>query len=398
MRVESIVQPEGEELVLLLDGDEMPIPIANEWLLTRRGRAGGTLVRNARELAPLFEWVNNNDVNLRERLFLGRGFTEAEIAGSLIESLRRDRRKLTRVKKLAVSPDTFNKRLDTVQNFLKWCFSVAVSGSHDNERLVERIRTSRDQVMLWFSNSHMNSEPTKNLNKSITPKQEISLLEALDPKGLPSTSLYKRALQSRNFVTAILSLFCGLRRGEALCLRVEDIVTSSPIPQVNVRRRAPDIKDKRQPRPSVKRNGRVLPLDPFWARAVDDYITEWRDVLQERGNEESEYLLLSSNGKPLSTSGYNKVFRVVREKNPDSLPASLTPHSLRYAFSNNMLQQLIAAGLPEDEARRQLAILRGDSSESSQDVYVANLVSERASRQLLSYQQGYAGVHEDVPF
>jgi len=58
----------------------------------------------------------------------------------------------------------------------------------------------------------------------------------------------------------MIMLNYGLRPGELLSLRVEDIEFGA-ISAIRVTRRPPNPNDKRNPRPQIKRNGRVLPID-----------------------------------------------------------------------------------------------------------------------------------------
>lgn len=397
MRLETIRLPHGEELPMLLDADGLPVPSANEWLMTRRDKSANTLGRNLRELIPLFEWLEKGKVDLWQRVSSAQGFSEAEIRGSLLEALRRDRTQMS-VTKTVVGPDTFNSRLDSTARFLKWFFSTCLSRLPGDHRSYDRIQANLDHIQRWFSESRMNPAPESRLDKGLTASEQAALLQCLESSCKAPQAHYKQALKHRDYVIAILLLFCGLRRGELLSLRVKDVVTGSSIPQVNVVKRGPDPRDTRNPRPYVKRNPRILPLFQKWARVVDEYVVEWRDVLLDRGNAATDYyLILADNGEPLSLAQVNKVFRTIRKAHQDTLPEHLTPHALRHSFSANTLIALQNAGLDEAAARRQLALLRGDKSEKSQDVYVKNEVGKQASARLLEYQRTLAEVMEDIP-
>ena len=53
MKVKVVTHPTGEQIPIILDYDELPIPAPNEYLLSRRDRSTNTLIRNARELSLL---------------------------------------------------------------------------------------------------------------------------------------------------------------------------------------------------------------------------------------------------------------------------------------------------------------------------------------------------------
>ncbi|HDD8953619.1 site-specific integrase [Escherichia coli] len=160
------------------------------------------------------------------------------------------------------------------------------------------------------------------------------------------------------------------------------------ISSVTVKRRSPDPLDKRKPRPSVKRNGRVLPLEGHhFVRMLDRYIVEWREILEQKSSSETDYLILSDEGDPLSHSSLTQLFSRLRSEYSGLLPEILTPKSLRHTFSSRMEQVLRAAGMEEDRRKQALAMLRGDSSLESQSVYIAQEVEEQARRALSDYQK-----------
>ncbi len=57
---------------MLVDADGLPVPSANEWLLTRRDKAGSTLSRNLLELITLFKWLEERQIDLWQRVSSGR--------------------------------------------------------------------------------------------------------------------------------------------------------------------------------------------------------------------------------------------------------------------------------------------------------------------------------------
>ena len=64
MDVKMVRHPSGLNLPILLDDDGLPVPLANEWILQRRGLSPNTLTRNLRELAILFAWLDSLRIDL----------------------------------------------------------------------------------------------------------------------------------------------------------------------------------------------------------------------------------------------------------------------------------------------------------------------------------------------
>ncbi|MDE1464761.1 site-specific integrase [Spartinivicinus poritis] len=196
------------------------------------------------------------------------------------------------------------------------------------------------------------------------------------------------AVKYRNYISVCIMLYCGLRPGELLSLKVEDVQIGS-ISSLRVVRRPPDPSDARKPRPQIKRNGRVLPINSReFVRCLNEYIVKWRDILELNSSQETDYLILSDEGQPLSYATLTQLFNRLRAKYPKNLPSHLTPKALRHTFSARMERALRVAGLDEGRRSQALALLRGDSSLESQSVYIAQEIEEIANKALVSYQKG----------
>ena len=383
MRVVTVGHNSGDLLPILLGGDDLPIPSPNEFLLGRRNLSTNTLLRNLRELSVLYKWLEHRQINLESRLSGDKLFSEAEFSGGLIEFLRKDMEMEDKV----VSPHTFNNRLATIRQYLIWKIDVHISSLPLSDTQYQVLQAARKRLVGWIDKAFINTPKAGSVSrKSLTDEQAEFLLQCLNPKSSDSFAFFE-PVKYRNFVAVSLMLNCGLRPGELLSLRVEDIQIGA-ISSVTIKRRAPDPLDSRKPRPSVKRNGRVLPLDnSHFVQMLDKYIVEWREVLEQKSSKANDYLILSDEGEPLSHSTLTQLFSRLRSTYPDSLPEILTPKCLRHTFSNRVEQVLRAAGFEEDLRRRALAMLRGDSSLESQTVYIAQEIEEQARRALSDYQR-----------
>lgn len=383
MKIVLVTHTTGEQIPIMLDASGMPITLPNEFILSRRTRSSNTLVRNLRELSVLYRWLSESNCDLYARLVAQLSFNEAELRGGLIEALRVDQ---GNGEAISVSPNTFNQRLTTIRQFFGWCMDVITSqlplSSVDHEFFRER----KNFLLKTLDSSFISAPPVqKSLRKGLSDAEINFLLEVLDPyndQGFGRDT----AVRFRSYVSVGLMLFCGLRPGELLSLRVEDIQLGA-ISAVRVERRPPDPLDIRRPRPQIKRNGRVIPIDsrPF-ALALNEYIVTWRDALESKSNDESEYLILSDDGFPLSQSSVTQFFQLVRTQYANHLPSNLTAKSLRHTFSSRLERALRASGVDEDRRREALATLRGDSSLESQNTYIAQEVEEQAAASLKRYQ------------
>lgn len=391
MFVKVVDHPSGDQLPILLDKDGLPIPMPSEFVIARRVLATNTLIRNLRELLILHKWLKKERIDLWSRISTGKGFTEAEICGGLVESLRRDQSQQRTVKKMTVTLNSVNQRLTTIRQFLGSQFDIYLGSMVIDDMRYERIRDQKMRVVSWLDSSFINAPPT-NFNKKLglTIDQTKFLVSCLNPN---SEQLYGRnpAVRFRNYVSVMIMLNYGLRPGELLSLKVEDIEFGA-ISGIRVTRRKPNPADERRPRPQIKRNGRVMPIDdPGFARNLNEYIMKWRDHLEENSTVESEYLILSDEGNPLSEQSITQFFQILRKRFPDNLPPNLTAKSLRHTFSSNMEKQLGEIGMDEERRKEALAYLRGDSNSNSQNVYIAQEIQEQAIRSLKNYHRKILG-------
>lgn len=391
MRVEVVSHPSGDQLPILLDDDGLPVPLPSEFVLGRRALGVNTLVRNLRELSVLFQWSTREKIDLWERISTGKGFTEAELRGGLIESLRRDQSKGRKVQKLSITPNTFNQRLTTVRQFIGQLFDLYLGSMPHDDRNYERIRDQKMRSITWLDTSFINAPPANaSIQKGLTKQQAQFLVRCLDPE---KEEIFGRdpAVRFRNYVSVMIMLNYGLRPGELLSLLVKDIEFGA-ISAIRIERRPANPKDKRSPRPQIKRNGRVMPIDnPVLAKRIDEYIIKWRDRLEEKATEESDYLILSDEGRPLSQPSLVQLFQILRKRFPNDLPDNLSAKSLRHTFSSNMERELREAGMDERRREEALAELRGDSSLESQSVYIAQEIQEQANLALRNYHRKLLG-------
>jgi len=396
MKVEIIAHESGDLLPMLLDGDDMPIPAPNEFIISRRSLSPNTLTRNLRELSVLYIWLEKESIDLGSRICSKRLFNEAEIKGGLVECLRRDHEKRKKVTKMVVTPSTFNQRLTTVRQYLAWYFDVVIGAVPYSSTDYEQILDNKKRLLGFLDTSFINAPPTNKSQKKGLDGREIDfLISILNPENKQA---YGRdpAVRYRNYILTMTMLYYGLRPGELLSLRVEDVEIGA-ISSIRVERRSPDPLDTRKPRPQIKRNGRALPIDdPVFAKNLDIYITEWRDLLEDKSDKESEYLILSDDGEPLSQSSITQFFQLLRNRYSNDLPSHLTAKALRHSFSSQMERTLRNSGMEEDKRKQALAYLRGDSSLASQDVYIAQEVEEQAAIALQKYQRTL--ISEDIPW
>ncbi len=383
MKIELVTHETGEQIPMMLDDSGMPVVLPNEFILARRSLSTNTLVRNLRELSVLYRWLDKSNYDLSAKLLAQNSFNEAELKGGLVEALRIDQAN-GRIN--LVAPNTFNQRLTTIRQFISWCMDVLISQLPLSSLDYERLRERKSFFLKMLEGSFMSATPMKkSLRKGLNEVEVDFLLAVLRPDAKQGFGR-DPDVKFRNYVSVGLMLFCGLRPGELLSLRVEDVQVGA-ISAIKIERRPADPLDARRPRPQIKRNGRLIPIESRqFAFTLNEYIVTWREVLESKSNHESDYLILSDEGVPLSQSSITQFFQLLRTQYVDRLPENLTAKSLRHTFSSRLERVLRASGMDEQRRREALAFLRGDSSLDSQDIYIAQEVEEQAVKSLRRYQ------------
>ena len=79
MRVETITHPSGDQLPILLDGDGLPIPSPNEFVLSRRNLATSTLLGDLRTLQVLYRWLDQHGIDLAGVEHYSQGGTDSNV-------------------------------------------------------------------------------------------------------------------------------------------------------------------------------------------------------------------------------------------------------------------------------------------------------------------------------
>jgi integrase len=203
--------------------------------------------------------------------------------------------------------------------------------------------------------------------------------------------------------------YTGIRPGELLSLRVQDIEFGNPTSLYIVRR--PHAADDPRPNPAqVKRKSRLMPLSHMGAAAhLKEYLDDIRPALEKRYQRPTALMFLSiDRGTPLSPRAVQKIFEELRpsisgHEELDGLAScDLTPTSMRHTFSNDTEESLVAENLNEEERRPILMQLRGDSSPRSVDPYIQRTREKQSRKHLIARQRAMfessIREDEDVPF
>lgn len=211
--------------------------------------------------------------------------------------------------------------------------------------------------------------------------------------GQLSSANVSRGLNLRNNIMWRLVRRFGLRIGELLALRLQDIDLTGSYPFLEIIRiedRGASYADPRTPNnPLVKTYGRRLyfgPGDEEVIRAIEEYVDKYRVKRKIKGGFtaylEHEFLLVShgnaSLGNPLSCSAANKIARMISNECVETFHW----HLVRHAVFNRLYE---AASLLVNNSTEidHIVYMGGWSSPGSLKSYVRRAIRDKARRELM---------------
>lgn len=178
-------------------------------------------------------------------------------------------------------------------------------------------------------------------------KEEQDLLLSVVRPDSEMNPWQRGFVRTRNWITVVVLLATGMRRGELLGLQISDLAPSTPY--LDILRRADDPNDPRSEEPNTKTRERRVELLPSIMKALWRYINVDRYAI--KAARKHQYVFVADDGSPLSLSSIDKMFQQLRSACPD-LPRNLTSHVMRHTWNERFSEQAEAMGLsPETEQR-----------------------------------------------
>lgn len=247
-------------------------------------------------------------------------------------------------------------RMRSIRNYLEWLSSNHLSRNILGKKTASALRDAREHAMRAFAARIPKGRfsGTTDSREGLSPEASLELLRVVSPdcSDNPWTTSYTR---NRNALIVYWLFYLGIRRGELLGIRVQDIDLRKGT--VTIHRRADDVKDPRRNQPQTKTRARELPLGEALQAQVYDYIMNHRRTLE--GARRHDFLLCADgSGQPMSLPALNKVFKILRLK-CGNLPDTLSPHVLRHTWNDRFSEEMDRRSVPEEDEKKRRAYLMG---------------------------------------
>ncbi|MGL5215960.1 MAG: tyrosine-type recombinase/integrase [Aeromonas hydrophila] len=358
-RVTTFVMDSGERYCMVVDrATGLPMYYPTLFLTTQirnRGNAFSTTLAAANNLVLLLRFLESRGIKLEQR-FLTKDFFKPHELDDLRDFAQRKQGRMP--SKALSSPwlddeltnivdnGTQHSRLTTFANYLRW-YAMHILKMPELE-VVEQINAMAEQIKTRRPSKQGRNGDFR--DKSLSDVQLDALFELIQPGS--ASNPFSMDVQRRNRLMILLLFYLGIRGGELLNIRIQDIDFRTN--RIRIVRRADERADSRTNEPNAKTRERLLPLAESLVQELHSYITQdRRNVLNAKKN---DYLFVTYKrgptvGKPISKGGYQKIFSVVRAVSPQLYAA--TGHSFRHTWNRKFSERMDAMDEQVSEERQE---------------------------------------------
>ncbi len=266
---------------------------------------------------------------------------------------------------------------------------VSWISKHDHSQIrLQKIETHLHRLSYLYRQLHLPKRRYVPVVRSLPANVVQHLYELLEPES-PQNPFARQATRWRVYVSFILMLHQGLRRGELLLLPADAIKAGFDKKHnkmrfwLNVQNNPyeDNANDPRYSRPGIKtaQSIRQIPVSEPVANIVQSYVDNYR------GKPSHSYLLNSQKNHPLSTEALTKIFselseniapKILKELNDRTNKTSITPHDLRHTCAVVRLNQFLQHGDSMDEALQKMRAFFGWSRSSDMPLRYTKAVFE----------------------
>ncbi|HGS7994521.1 site-specific integrase [Pseudomonas aeruginosa] len=380
----------GERFVMLVDEAGMPLFYPSLYVSVHmRGRslAVNTIQNALNAIKALYAWLHHYRIDLESR-FSRCELLQAHEVHSLRDFMQKPLADANGGKVVSISRrpkivSTSNQyaRMSVIADYLGFLAvqlqSPSTRGSENIERMVSQVKANRPRKS---TKSNVDRDE-KHLSDAV-----LDVLEAALKPGSKRNPVHEYAVQVRNALMFSILRVTGLRRGELLNLRVEDIDFAKNT--LKVVRRADSKGDARTYQPVVKTRERTFPLMPELVDQIHGYVLGHRNKVP--GAKSHGYLFVThkagtSQGMPLSNAGFGKFMVELRNivEGVNGIHAHSLRHHWNYSFSNICEGQGIK---PEREEKLRSYLMGWSETSGTAATYNRRHIKEQAGKAVLELQ------------
>lgn len=405
-----IIMGDGERYKLLVNANTGTPLYYPTLYITSQIRGGGQSVSTIQSfitsLKVLLKWSNHYSVNMEKRFsrkefltlqeveslrdFCKKPLKEKEPERSNVIVLKRTKegaRMAMPRKTHGVYSHTQYNRMTFIADYLKWLAEILTKGQHDQADK-NHITAMHKRIKAHRPKKRRRTNRDKD-EKGLDLKIVDQVMEVLKP-GHDKNPFHDPGVQVRNALIIALLRFLGLRRGELLNLRVEDINFVSN--EVAVFRRPDSLLDPRTYQPLAKTLERTLIINDKLAEKLSKYVTTVRSKFPQARHHPYMFITHKAGpyqGAPLSNSGFGKLMKEVQgiSKDFSGVHAHSFRHTWNYSFSVLLDTSKEEVSSEREEQMRSYLMGWADGSGTAA-IYNRRHIKEKAKKAILEYQNG----------
>lgn len=358
---------------MIIDHEALPLLLPLRWVIWERlGRlATSTIVGDIRAISLFYQYCRLQGLDLENRLSAAAVFSMAEIKGfARWLRCRKEGRMLGR--------ETYNNYLGRVGAYAGWATGRSHAYSTDIEQARFALRAGAEISRLFTSEKVTGKSRKEHLG--LTKEDTAKLLCLIEPDN--DKNPFARDTAFGNMVMVRLFFESGIRRGELLALRVDDLTINGSEALLRIVDRPDPEDDPRRTAPAVKTLERIIPLSSGMAHLLSRYERTVRRGVRH------PFLFVTPRYKtPLSAVQVNNVFATLKENGGFG---ELTPHTLRRTFNDHLLEAAVSLGFTDTAIQQVQTWICGWTEQSKMpQIYAQREIRMRAFEVLRKLQQQF---------
>lgn len=362
---------------LLIGGT--PVILANLWVEDLlHSSVLNTTENYLRDVAIAYNWALGRGVSLEFKLEQLAKFSPMEIT-SLAQRLCRT------AQGQSARQSTCMRRLESLKSFIDFSFDhyielrrLSLSEQTQAEKNKSKIIKKLRKKILQNSKQAEPSIPAT----SLTQAEVLQIIETIDPYSL-SNPFSTAEIRYRNFCMIQVMLETLARRGEVVLIELDDLDLGYR-PTIRIKRPTTNNQQMRKDGASLKTRGRIVPISTILAKALDEYISNYREKLLFPRRPSTALFLSTRDGRRLSARTVNTVIRTMADApGLKGLGKRLHPHGLRSTAANIARSLLENSPATNINVTDSLAFLGGWSTDSPMvQQYTRQSISDRLGQLL----------------
>jgi integrase len=401
LATKHIVSSDGERLKLLVSRSSgIPLFYPNLYITSQiRGRSKSIATTQSfiTSMKVLYSWNHQFSIDFEGRWACGKWLMVWEIdslrdhcslalKGNTVRPVKvLSLKQVQRCEPRTVDMPTKYIRMTFIADYLLWLAEVMGVVKSDKQHKADLQRVYKG--IKAHRPKKKGRSDTAREDKGLDPTLLQDVLEVSKP-GHELNPYQGYPLQIRNASIIALLHYLGIRRGELLNLRVDDVDFVSN--EIRIIRRADSPLDQRVYQPLVKTEERILPVSDKMAERLAEYVTKVRSKYPRA--KKHPYLFVTQKqgphqGNPLSNSGFGKLMSALQRvaESFSQVHAHAFRHSWNYSFSktlDNSPDQISSA--KEEQMRSYLMGWKETSGTAA--IYNRRHIKEKAKKAVLEFQ------------